>query len=151
MNCMCIIHMQRVSALLVCVALHPQMTRRHCSKFSVAPLSIWTSQNSSAVITSVVFDSLHSQARWQLVGQLQFHCLSRLNPFIPCVCAFTYLSSSIIFTADMSSSRRHCRSVEWMQLHMNTSIYRNTWRISGHTRISGTRVRQTQGKWYRYR
>ena len=38
--------------------------------------------------------------------QLQLHCLSWMNPFIPCVCAFTYLSLSIIFTADTSSSNR---------------------------------------------
>ena len=28
------------------------------------------------------------------------HCLSRLKPFLPCVCAFSYLSSSIIFMAE---------------------------------------------------
>ena len=104
MHYMCIVHMLCVSALLVCTALHPQITCRHCSKFSVASLSIWTSQNSSTVSIPVVFDSSHSQAHWQVAWQLQFHCLSRLNPFIPCVCAFTYLSSSIIFTADTSSS-----------------------------------------------
>ena len=38
--------------------------------------------------------------------QLQLHCLSRLNPFIPCVCAFTYLSSSILFTADTVTETR---------------------------------------------
>ena len=38
-----------VPALLVCTALHPQITRRHCSEFSVAHLLIWTSQNSSTV------------------------------------------------------------------------------------------------------
>ena len=38
-----------VSALLVCIALHPKITCRHCSKFKVAPMSIWTSQNNSAV------------------------------------------------------------------------------------------------------
>ena len=29
-------------------------------------------------------------------------------------------------------------------------LYRNTRCISGHTQISGTRVRQTLGKWYRH-
>ena len=43
-----------VSALLVCMALHPQITRR---QFSVVPMSIWTSQNSSTVSPSVVSDS----------------------------------------------------------------------------------------------
>ena len=46
-----------VSPLLVCMALHPQITCRHCTKFSVAPLSIWTSQSSSTVCSLVVFDS----------------------------------------------------------------------------------------------
>ena len=91
-----------VSALLVCTALHPQITRRHCSKFSVVPLSMSTPQNSSTVTESISF--WFTQARWQVAGQLQIHCLCRLNPFIPCVCAFTYLSSLIIFTVDMSSS-----------------------------------------------
>ena len=47
----------------------------------------------------VVFDS---QAHWQVAGQLdlQLHCLSRVNLFIPHVCTFTYLSSSIISMAD---------------------------------------------------
>ena len=39
-----------------CTALYPQITRRHCSKFGVASLSMWTSQNSSTVSPSVVFD-----------------------------------------------------------------------------------------------
>ena len=84
-----------------------------------------------------------TQARWQVAGQLQLHCLSTLNPFIPCVCAFTYLSSlagqtfhgaiigggargrsgprdyylssSITFTANTSSSSR--ASVRCGQVH----------------------------------
>ena len=51
-----------------------------------------------------------TQAQWQVAGQLQLHCPSKLNPFKPCVCAFTYLSSSIIFTA---GSSRSCCSVEY--------------------------------------
>ena len=47
----------------------------------------------------------------EVAGQLQFHCLSRLNPFIPCVCAFTYLSSSIKITADTTSSSHTCCSL----------------------------------------
>ena len=90
-----------------------------------------------------------TQAHWQVARQLQLHCLSRLNPFIPCVCAFTYLHSSIIFTADMSSSSRPCCSVE-CSCKSHVSMW-NTQNISGRTRISGTRVRQTQAKWYRHR
>ena len=93
-----------VSALSVCIALHPQITRR---QFSVVPMLIWMSQNSSTFSPSVVFDSHRHIGK--LPGQLQCHCLSRLNPFIPCVCAFIYLSS---FTADMSSSSHPCCSVE---------------------------------------
>ena len=73
---------------------------------------------------------------WQVVGQLQLHCLSMLNArFIPCVCAFTYLSSSIIFTS--SSSRPCCSVVNHAREHVS---------IAGHTQISGTRVRQMWGK-----
>ena len=48
-----------VSALLVTffTSLHPQITCRHCSKFSVVFMSIWTSQNSSTVSSLVAFDS----------------------------------------------------------------------------------------------
>ena len=51
-----------VSVLLAgYMALQPQITvtRTHCSKFSVTPLLIWISQNSSTVSSSVVFDSSH--------------------------------------------------------------------------------------------
>ena len=107
-----------VSALLVCTALvHPQITYSHCSKFSVAPLSMWTSQNSSTVSPSSRFWFSITQACWQVSGQLQLHCLSRLNAwFIPCDCAFTFLSLLIIFTADTSSSSCPCCSVKCMQL-----------------------------------
>ena len=64
---------------------------------------IWTSQNSSTLLSPCINHFWFTQACWQVAGQLQLKCLSRLNPwFIPCVCAFTYLPSSIIFTADMS-------------------------------------------------
>ena len=89
---------------------------------------------------------------WQVARQLQLHCLSRLNPFIPCVCVFTYLSLSIIFLADMSSwmyySSRPCCTCRCKLMHVSTSIYWNTQIISGRTLILGTRVRQTRGKWY---
>ena len=113
-------------------------------------MSIWTSQNSSTVRPSVVFDS-HRRIG-NLPGQLQRHCLSKLNPFIhvPCVCTFTYLSSSIIFTADMSSSSRpwcsaQVECINHAHEHVNIPEYKED---SGRTRISGTRVRQTWGKWY---
>ena len=70
-----------------------------------------------------------TQACWQVAEQLQLHCLSRLNSFISCVCAFTYLSSSVIFTADTSSSSRPCCSVE-------CSCKSRTW-AHQYTRIHG--------------
>ena len=103
-------------------------------------MSIWTTN--STTMTCFWF----TQARWQVAGQLQFHSLSRLNLFIPCVCAFTYLSSSIKITANTSSSSHSDECLQIM--HVSTSIYRNTRSISGRTRILGTRVRQTRGKWY---
>ena len=87
------------------MALHPQITCRHRSKFSVTPLSIWMPQYSKLIGRFWI-----TQARWQVAGQ---YCLSRLqNPFIPRVCAFTYLSLSIFFMADTSSSSHPGCSVE---------------------------------------
>ena len=118
-----------VSVLSVFTVLHPQVTRRHRSKFSAAPMSIWMSQNSSTVSSLVVFYS-HRHHGYQIAGQLQLHCLSRLNPFRPYVCAFTYLSSLIVFMADMSSSSLPCCSVECMQCKSHTWAHQYT-RIHG--------------------
>ena len=61
-----------VSALLVYMALHPQITHRHCSKFSsVTPMSIWMSQ--TAVIQSAHRSFWFTQARWQVAVQLIGH------------------------------------------------------------------------------
>ena len=46
-----------VSALLVCMALHPQIVRRHCSKFSVALVLKWMQQKQDYSQSSVVSDS----------------------------------------------------------------------------------------------
>ena len=111
-----------VSTLLVCMALHPRVTHRHCSKLSVTPLLIImniTKQQYSQPISCFQV----TQVRWEVSGQLQLYCLSRLNPwFISCVCAITYLSLSIIFTADTSSS---CSS-SWVHaiVHQYTVIYK---------------------------
>ena len=70
------------------MALHPQSTRRNCS---VMPMSIWMSHISSTVWLPIGHFWL-TQAHWQVAGELQLHCLSRMKPFIPCVCTFTYLS-----------------------------------------------------------
>ena len=86
---------------------YTKITRRHCSKFSVAPLLLMrTSQNSSTVLGTVIPPVASDSVSHRCVGKLPgSYCLSRLNArFLPCVCAFTYLSSSIIFTADTSSS-----------------------------------------------
>ena len=58
-----------------------------------------------------------------LVSQM-FHCLSRLIPFIPCVCTFAYLPWLRIFTANTSSSSHPCCSVEcsWRE-HISTGIH----------------------------
>ena len=107
-------------------SIYPQITRRHYSKFSVAPMSILTSQNNSTVSSSVVFDSHRRVGR--LPGSYsQLHCLSRLNPFIPCVCAFIYLSSSIIFTEDTSSSSHAV--VNHARAHVNIPEYTEHFRM----------------------
>ena len=104
-----LLHKQRCQWCLQSV-LHPQITRRQCSKFSVASLSIWTSQNSSTVSSSVVFDS-HKRIG-KLLGSYSSTVSVGWVRLYHNVCAFTYLSSLIIFMADTrSSSRPHC-SVE---------------------------------------
>ena len=83
-----------------------------------------------------------TQVRWQVVGSLQLHCLSRLKLFILCVCTFIYLSSL------------HDR--QWVALvlavltisHVSMLIYWNTWIMSGCTRIFGTCVQQKRDGWY---
>ena len=86
--------------LLVCTALHPQITCRHFSKFSVTPMSRNVTKQQLAHEAYSQAHLVFTQMHWQVPMQLQLHCLSMLNPFIPCVCAFAYLSSSIIFTAE---------------------------------------------------
>ena len=44
-------------ALIVCMTLQPQIVCRHCSKFSVAPMSKWMSQTTPTVSPSVVSDT----------------------------------------------------------------------------------------------
>ena len=91
-----------VFALLVCKALHPQISHRHCSKFSVTSMSIWTSQNSSTISPSVVSE-LHrcvgklpgSYSSTISVSWISLYHVSAHSPT---------LSSLITFTADMNSS-----------------------------------------------
>ena len=45
-----------------------------------------------------------------------------LNPFIACVCVFTYLSSSMKITADMSSSSHPCCLVTAVVNHTHEHI-----------------------------
>ena len=59
----------------------------HCSMFSVAPISIWTSQNRAQTAVYTVSPLVVSHKH---DGKpLQFHGLSRLNSFIQCV--YTHL------------------------------------------------------------
>ena len=86
-----------------CMAQHPTTnTQALCSKFSVASMSMWTSQSSSTVSPSVVYTS--TVASCQATTVPSTHCLIMLNLFVPCVCTFIYmymyLSSVTIFTAD---------------------------------------------------
>ena len=60
-------------------------------------------------------------------------------------CAFTYMSSSKIFTADTSCPC--CVNHTHEHINILDHIW-NTWSILWRTWISGTRVRQTWGKWY---
>ena len=132
-----------LSTVLVCTALHLQITRWHCSKFSsVAPLSIWTSQTASqtAVIQSVHRSFLiHTGA----LASCQAATLSQYAESVYTMCLRIHLPvfvdnphgrQRVAPVCSVMVSRVH----ECMQLHVSTSIYRNTRSIS---RISGTRVR----------
>ena len=56
-----------VSALLVCMALHLQITRRHCSKFSVVPMPLnITKQQYSQPISRFRFTKAH----WHVLGSI---------------------------------------------------------------------------------
>ena len=68
-------------------------TSNNCSKFDVTPISISASQKRNMAHYS-------QPIWWHFAGPLQLCCLSRLNISIPCVCTFSYLSLSTIFTAD---------------------------------------------------
>ena len=98
-----------VSALLVCTALHTQTTCRRCSKFSVAPMSIWTSQNSSTVSSSVV--------------------LAVCSGLLPASSWHVSASSTILISA--SSSILLSTSSSWLlpasSLHLSTS---SSWLLS---------------------
>ena len=87
-----------VLALLVCTALHPKITRRHCSKFSV-PASSLVDMN---------------------VTKQQYSKLSGRRAVV------------------VDSIYRNTRS-RYFRTYMATREY---------TPISGTRMRQTRGKWY---
>ena len=115
-----------------------QLTCMHCSKFSVTPtcMLIWMSQNSSTAVQQLIGRFI--QVQWQAARPLQLHCLSRLNPLIPCVCAFTYLSSS------------RCLDNHTCEAHQYTGI-ESTKIISRHAWISGTCVRQMWRKWHLHR
>ena len=105
-SCMCV---HGLSCLFHAVFLLKWMTRRHCSKFSVVPLSTWTSQNSSTLSSSVVL--IHTGVLARCHAATAPCTVSVGWSVIPCVCAFTYLSLSIVFMADMSSSSQSCHSL----------------------------------------
>ena len=65
---------------------------------------IWTPQNRQQYSSAPISCFWVTQVHWQGARQLQLHGLCRLNPFISCVCTFTYLSLSIIFMAGSSHS-----------------------------------------------
>ena len=76
------------SALLVCTTLQPQITHKHCSKFSVVmPMSIWMSKNSCTVSLSVV-----SNSHWHIGKLTSSYSFTVSVGWIRlyCVCAFIY-------------------------------------------------------------
>ena len=88
---------------------------------------------------------IHTGKPWLVTGQLQLHCLSRLDArFIPYVCAFTYmyLLSSIIFTANPSCSSRPCSRVHAVlnhaREHVNILKYTEHFRAYMDLRNQGT-------------
>ena len=127
-----------VSALLVCTALH------------IHKWHAWTSQNSSTVSSSVILIHTGLLERCRAATAL---CTVSVGWSVYTM----YLHIHLPVLVDILHGRHEqlqshsCRS--WLSpvvshMHVSTSIYRNTWSILGHTRISGTRVQQTRGKWY---
>ena len=101
-----------VSGLLVYTALHQQMTHRYCSKFSISP---YADMNATKQQYSQPISNSDSH---RCVGKLPGSYSSTVSVgwirlYHVYAHAFTYtctLSSSIIFTADTSSSSHPCCS-----------------------------------------
>ena len=122
-----------------------QITRRHCIVSSVLRLCRYK-RHKTAVQWAHRLLLIHTGALASCQAATASLTVSVSVGWIH-FSTFTYLSSSIIFMADMSNSSPHpcCWFKCSCKMHMRTSIY---WSILGCTWISGTRVRQTQGKWY---
>ena len=115
-----------------------ETSTQHQSQYSTLCMSIWTSQNSSTVGPSVVLSHIVVSV-CKLPGSYSSTISSRLNLFIPCICAFTYLSSSIIFTADMSSSSHPCSVASAVVNHACEHIYWNRYWHRYHYSACGGR------------
>ena len=91
-------------------------------------------------VTKLQYVSASVISWWQLPG----HYSSAVS--VGSICTMcTYLSR--LSSRQTTRKLGPCSTVMTLRT-CTTSMYRNTWSISGHTRISGTCVQQTQGKWY---
>ena len=128
------------------VSLYPQLTQAN-SKFSVAPM-IWTPHTSRSGSPLVV-----------VARQLKLHCRSRLNPFIACVCVFTYHDHAREHV-NIPEFTEHCRAYTDLgnqrgQTRVNNRYPHNfpprvlgwhTWSIWGSLRFAPIRSVQRIGR-----
>ena len=89
-----------------------QRTCRHCHAY--VDVSVTKQQYSQPI-------GHFTQVQWLVVGPLQLNCLSRLNLFIPCVCASSTCLHQNFSWQTTSSSVLAVLTVT----HVSTSIYRN--------------------------
>ena len=111
-----------------------QLTRRHCSKFSVMPMSIWMSQNSSTVSPSVVYTGVVASCRATVLSCSI--CLYHVSAHLP-----TCLHWQPSWQATNGSA-------SWGLAIVSLAHGNYTGIMSGCTWISGTRVWQTRDKWH---
>ena len=109
-----------------------QLTRRYCSKFSVMPMSIWMSQNSSTVSPSVVYTGV--VASCQATVPSCSICLYHVSVHLP---------TCLHWQSSWQATNGSLLHEVWQLLVMHMAII-----LSGCTWILGTRVRQTRDKWH---
>ena len=135
-----------VSALSLYGSIHvyPQITRRHCRKFSVAPMSILTSQNNSTVSSSVVHTRALAGCQAATVSStvsVGWICLYHVSAHSST--CLRRLSSQKTWVAPAILAECSCKSHTWARQY--TGIQKAFQGVHGSR--EPCRVRQTWGTW----